>query len=200
MKEVSPKSLENNELNSKFNNNENLNPSFYNKNLENKDNLDNKSNNENLNPKFKEEEERAKIEKNSPYSKDINDNIRNKEELDIYKNVNLKEGEVNGKPTLERRDINYDKVDEDGKTNLNRMQEGRAPLDKDGNPIELHHIGQKSDSPLAELKKEEHRGKENNTVLHDVRKESEIDRDKFAKERSDYWKARAEQVESQRNS
>lgn len=200
MKEVSPKSLENNELNSKFNNNENLNPSFYNKNLENKDNLDNKSNNENLNPKFKEEEERAKIEKNSPYSSDINDNIKTEKELEVYKNANLKEGEVNGKKNLERTDIDYDQKDDDGRTNLDRMHDGKAPLDKDGNPIELHHIGQKSDSPLAELKKDEHRGKENNTVLHDLNKESEIDRDKFNKERSDYWKARAEQVENQKNS
>lgn len=180
---------------------ENLNPSFYkNENLGKQNNFENKPYNQDMTPQFRIEENRRLIEENSPYSKEINDCIRNKEELDIYKNSNLKEGEVNGKPTLERRDINYDKVDEDGKTNLNRMQEGRAPLDKDGNPIELHHIGQKSDSPLAELKKEEHRGKENNTVLHDVNKRSEIDREKFNEERREYWKARAEQVEAQRNS
>ncbi|WP_297248294.1 HNH/ENDO VII family nuclease [uncultured Brachyspira sp.] len=143
-------------------------------------------------------EETKKIEENSPFSKEINDNIRSKEELDIYKNAPLKEGEVNGKATLERTDIDYKQIDEDiGKTNLELMKDGYAPLDKNGNPIELHHIGQKSDYPLAELTKQEHRGKENNTILHDVKKESEIDRDKFNKERSDYWKARAEQVESQ---
>lgn len=201
IEKVAQGALETKDLNQKFNNNrENLNPKFHDESLINKNDLYNKAANENLNPKFREEEERAKIEKNSPYSKDINDNIKSEEELEVYKNANLKEGEVNGKKNLERTDIDYDQVDEDGKTNLNRMQEGRAPLDKDGNPIELHHIGQKSDSPLAELKKEEHRGKENNTVLHDVSKESEIDRDKFAKERSDYWKARAEQLEAQRNS
>ena len=40
----------------------------------------------------------------------------------------------------------------------------------------------------------EHRGKENYTVLH-VKMESEIDRYKFDKERSDHWKARAKQIE-----
>lgn len=177
---------------------ENLNPKFHKEPLINKDDLCNNTANENLIPKFREE--REKIEKNSPYSKDVNDNIKSEEELEVYKKANLKEGEVNGKKNLERTDIDYEQVDEDGKTNLNRMKEGKAPLDKEGNPIELHHIGQKSDSPLAELTKEEHRGKNNNTILHDVNKESEIDRDKFNKERSDYWKERAKQVEAQVNS
>lgn len=144
----------------------------------------------------KSPEEAKKIEENSPFSKEINDCIRTKEELDIYKNVPLKEGEVNGKPTLERTDIDYNQIDEDtGKTNLELMKEGKAPLDKDGNPIELHHIGQKSDSPLAELTKEEHRGKNNHTTLHDLKKESEIYRDKFNEERREYWQARAKQIE-----
>lgn len=55
----------------------------------------------------------------------------------------------------------------------------------------MHHIGQKPDSPLAELTTEEHRGAGNDTILHDKQKESEIDRNEFAKERKEHWKNRA---------
>ena len=50
-----------------------------------------------------------------------------------------------------KNDIDLTKEDDFGRTNLERMKQGLAPLDKDGNPIELHHVGQKMDSPLAEL-------------------------------------------------
>lgn len=74
------------------------------------------------------------------------------------------------------------------------MEKGKPPLDKDGNPIELHHIGQKSDSPLAELTRDEHRGKGNDSILHDKTQDTEIDRKEFAKEKAEYWKSRAEEI------
>ncbi|MGI6387149.1 MAG: HNH/ENDO VII family nuclease [Desulfomonilia bacterium] len=52
-------------------------------------------------------------------------------------------------------------------------------------------LGRKSDGPLAELTPDEHRGKENYSVLHATKKESEIDRRAFNSERIDHWKARA---------
>ena len=85
-----------------------------------------------------------------------------------------------------------DQKDEFGRTNKERMEEGKAPLDKDGKPIELHHIGQKSDAPLAELKWEEHRGKGNDAILHDKSKDSEIDREVFATQRAEHWKSRSD--------
>ena len=115
------------------------------------------------------------------------------EERDIYKNANLEKGEVDGRESLQRTDINYDEKDPLGRSNLERMEAGLAPL-KDGKPIELHHIGQNMDSPLAELTKEEHMKNGNDTILHDKQKESEIDRSVFNKERTDYWKARAKQI------
>ena len=111
---------------------------------------------------------------------------------------NLEPAQVNGKDALIRTDIDYDQKDEFGKTNLERMKLGKPPLDADGNPIELHHIGQKSDAPLAELTRGEHRGNGNDNVLHDKLKESEINREDFGKERKEYWKARAEAIENQR--
>lgn len=42
----------------------------------------------------------------------------------------------------------------------------------------------------AELTWAEHMGDGNNTILHQAGKESEIDRQQFDREKSDYWKAR----------
>lgn len=130
--------------------------------------------------------------------KEVLDAIGSEAEAKIYENANLEPAEVNGKDALIRTDIDYDQKDAMGTTNLDRMKSGRAPLDANGKPIELHHIGQKQDSPLAELTSAEHRGNGNDNVLHNKQKESEINREDFDKERKDYWKARAEQIENQR--
>ena len=129
---------------------------------------------------------------------EVLDAIGSEAEAKIYEEANLEPAEVNGKDALIRTDIDYDQKDAMGTTNLDRMKSGRAPLDANGKPIELHHIGQKQDSPLAELTSAEHRGNGNDNVLHNKQKESEINREDFDKERKDYWKARAEQVENQR--
>lgn len=130
--------------------------------------------------------------------KEVLDAIGSEAEAKIYEGANLEPAEVNGKAALIRTDIDYDQKDAMGTTNLDRMKTGRAPLDANGKPIELHHIGQKPDSPLAELTSAEHRGNGNDNVLHNKQKESEINREDFDKERKDYWKARAEQIENQR--
>ena len=45
---------------------------------------------------------------------------------------------------------------------------------------------------LAELTQEQHRSKENYSILHDTKKDSEIDRKAFDNERENHWKSRAE--------
>jgi hypothetical protein len=141
-------------------------------------------------------ETREKL-KGDGFPESVLDVIGSEAEGQIYDNANLEATKVNDKDALIRTDIDYDKVDLFGKTNLERMKAGRAPLDANGRPIELHHIGQKQDSPLAELTCAEHRGKGNDNVLHNKLKESEINREDFGKEREEYWKARAAQIESQ---
>jgi len=100
------------------------------------------------------------------------------------------ETEIAGRPCLIRNDFDSERVDAMGRTNKERMESGLAPLTNEGKPIELHHIGQKADSPLAELTMEEHRGKGNDTILHDKTVESEIDRNQFNMEKADHWKNR----------
>ncbi|WP_426779057.1 HNH/ENDO VII family nuclease [Pseudomonas aeruginosa] len=141
-------------------------------------------------------ETRDRLE-NLGYPEEVLDVIGSEAEARIYEDANLEPAEVNGKDALIRTDIDYDQKDMFGNTNLERMQMGKAPLDTNGRPIELHHIGQKQDSPLAELTCSEHRGNGNDNVLHNKQKESEINREDFDKERKDYWKARAEQIENQ---
>ncbi len=124
------------------------------------------------------------------YSPEINEAISSLKEAEIYSKAGLKEGTVNGRMALLRTDINLNQKDEFGLTNLERMKNGNPPLATNGEIIELHHIGQKPDSPFAELTRTEHRGKGNDTILHDKTKESEIDRNAFQKERQAHWQNR----------
>lgn len=137
------------------------------------------------------EDEKAKIKEETGWSDEIIDAIGSMEEYEIYKKAGLVEAEINGKKCLIRNDIDWDQKDAMGRTNRERAEQGLSPLNKDGKVIELHHIGQHVDSPLAELTADEHRGKGNDLILHNKAKESEIDRQTFTKERSEHWEARA---------
>ena len=139
------------------------------------------------------DEEKQEIKEKTGWSDEIIDSIGSMEEAQIYMDAGLQEAEIDGKKCLIRDDIDMDQLDEDGISNRERMERGRPPLTKDGQEVELHHIGQKPDSPLAELTTQEHRGVGNDTILHDKTKESEIDRTEFAKERKSHWKSRAEE-------
>src|SRR5262249_55219839 len=77
--------------------------------------------------------------------------------------------------------------------NLQEMEKGNAPLDKDGNRVELHHDGQKQNSPLKEMTRQKHRGKGNFTKNHQNtgQKASKIDRSKFQQQKEKHWKQEA---------
>lgn len=176
----------------KIENNENLNP---NSEIlsQVKENYTKETNENNEVKKELTDEEKQKIKEETGWSDGIVDYIRSMKEYEIYKNAGLEEREINGKKCLPRSDIDLDQKDEKGRTNKERMEKGKPPLDKNGESIELHHIGQKSDSPFAELTKTEHIRNGNDTILHDKNKESEIDRVKrHLKEKREYWKARSE--------
>ena len=138
-------------------------------------------------------EEKAKIKEETGWSDEIVDSISSMLEYEIYRKAGLVEAEIGGKKCLIRNDIDWEQKDAMGRTNKERVEQGLSPINKDGKVIELHHIGQHADSPLAELTPEEHRGKGNDTILHDKTKESEIDRQAFTGERNAHWEARANQ-------
>jgi len=144
-------------------------------------------------------DERRERLKDKDYPDAVLDAIESEAEASIYEQAGLEPTIVNGKDALIRTDIDYDKISPMGESNLDRMKNGRPPLGPDNNPVELHHIGQKQDSPLAELTRSEHRSNGNDNILHNKLKESEIDRNDFGWERAEYWKARAEQIEQHRS-
>jgi hypothetical protein len=82
-------------------------------------------------------------------------------------------------------------VDARGRTNLQRMERGLAPIGPDGKSINLHHMTQTADSPIAELTATFHQ--QNSRVIHvnPNTVPSGINRAEFNRWRSSYWRARA---------
>ena len=154
------------------------------------------------------EEEKAKIKEETGWSDVIIENIKNMEQYKILTNAGLIEVEINGKKCLIKENIDLDYTDNDGISNRDRIARGLAPLDsKTGKHIELHHLGQKADSPLVELTEEEHRtgeykdGKKNQSLWHDNTVETEVhgEGNHWDQEKRAYWKARAKIERSKEN-
>lgn len=148
--------------------------------------------------------DKAKLRMRTGWSGGILDCISSLAEAEIYIRAGLKEAVVDGRPALIRSDIDWSDfacrhewlkekfADYDSWKDYNNADligEGYPPRDHNGDPYELHHIGQHQDSPFTELTWKEHIGEGNNAILHPIR-ESEIDRQRFAQEKSEYWQAR----------
>lgn len=138
------------------------------------------------------DEEKHRIKEATGWSDETIDCFRSMEEYEIYKKADLQEVEIGGKKALIRKDIDWSRIDEKGRTNEERIKRGLAPLDRDGNSIELHHVGQHADSPLAELTFKEHRADGNDTILHDKKKQTEThgEGSNWDNDRQNYWRGR----------
>jgi len=135
----------------------------------------------------------AAIQMESGYPVDLIKQFHTMDEYNAFRAANLKPVMVNGRTALARNDIDLDAVVDDyGRTNLQRMKEGLAPKDAQGNYYELHHIGQEADASLAILTRSEH----DNVVLHGFKEISEIDRVAFDSQRKKFWKTMAKLLES----
>lgn len=148
------------------------------------------------------DEEKTRIKDETGWSDEIIENIQNLKQYEVLKNAGLIEADINGRKCLIKENIDLDYTDDDGISNRDRIARGLAPLDsKTGKPLELHHLGQKADSPLVELTVEEHRtgeyedGKKNQSLWHDNKLETEVhgDGNAWTQERKDHWQARSEQ-------
>lgn len=138
----------------------------------------------------------ATIQKESKYPVELISKFNSMEQYKICKSSGLTAQMVDGKTALIRKiDLNY-LDDMTGKTNLQLMQEGHAPLDPMGHPYELHHIGQKNDSPLAILTQEEHRGKGNDKIWHILTDnfDNPSSKNGWGKIKKKFWKDYAKQV------
>ncbi len=138
-------------------------------------------------------QEAAAIQMQTGYPTEVISQFHSMEEFKVFQEAGLKAQMINGKLALVRKDIDlYNIVDEMGRNNLARMQNGLSPIgiDDAGNVFkyELHHIGQESDATLAILTTNEH----DIPVLHGFKDVSEIDRKSFDVVRKHFWKTMAE--------
>lgn len=145
------------------------------------------------------QEQKDKIKEETGWSDEIIDHIKDMDQYEIYKNADLHEAVIDGRPCLVK-DIDKDYVDpKTGKTNEELMSEGKAPYDaKTGEQIELHHMDQDFDGPFAELCSNSEHGNGNDNVLHDktkpsFRQDPEKNNQYNKIDRPNHWKARAEE-------
>ena len=144
------------------------------------------------------------IKERTGWSDDIVRFLHSREEAEVYIGAGLVERSIGDRAALVRTDIdwrafncrqewlkqkfaNWDKWQDYNNADL--IGEGWPPRDSNGDPYELHHIGQRQESPFAELTWQEHMGGGNNVILHPNR-ESAIDRQQFDDEKSRYWQDR----------
>ena len=134
----------------------------------------------------------AAIQRESKYPLDVIKQFKSMEQYEICRDAGLKAVTVNGKTSLVRA-IDLDYVDELGRTNLQRMQQGLAAIDPgSGVSYELHHIGQKTESTLAILTKAEHMQGGNNSIWHEFGIASEVHnastQSMWLAQKQSYWK------------
>lgn len=120
---------------------------------------------------------------------------------EVYKDAGLHAVKIDGRWCLVK-DIDMDYVDpKTGLTNQQLMEKGRTPIDaKTGERIELHHMGQDYDSPLAELCENSEHGDGKDAILHDKKVESwrqDPEKKNYYNnvQRPNHWKARATEAE-----
>ena len=144
------------------------------------------------------DEEKARIKEETGWSDEIIDHIDSMEQYEIYKNADLEEREVNGRPCLCKK-IDMDYVDpKTGMTNRERIARGLVPIDaKTGERIELHHMGQDPDGPFAELCENSEHGDGNHKTLHPKSEGSwRGDKEKvkaFEQQKREHWAERAQE-------
>ena len=114
----------------------------------------------------------AEIQKSGLFTDATIKQMHSMEEFKVYQDANLMEYEMNGRRFLLPKDFDCDFVDPaTGMTNRQLIADGLNPVDHNGIKYQLHHVGQKTDSPLALLTQEQHQ--QNTSILH-VQKVSEV--------------------------
>ncbi|WP_082036998.1 HNH/ENDO VII family nuclease [Flavobacterium sp. MEB061] len=100
--------------------------------------------------------------------------------------------------TVYQQDIDWDRLDDKGRTNLQRATKGTAPLGSDGKSINLHHSKQNAQGPLFEVSDSMHKKFDRTNALHPYKVDGTgkhphfpVDRDAFDIDRGSYWRKRA---------
>ena len=129
----------------------------------------------------------AKIQQETGYPLDVIKEFHNMEEYQVFKDAHLEPKMVGNKSALIKTDIDLNRVDAKGRTNLQRMKQGLAPQDSQGISYELHHVGQRKDGTLAILSRAEH----DNPAIHGFleRSEAHAAGTNWDAERKAFWQA-----------
>ena len=135
----------------------------------------------------------ATIQRQSKYPLDVIKEFSSMEQYEICRKAGLTPKIVNGNTAL-IRSIDLDFLDDKGRTNLERMQQGLAALDSTGQSYQLHHIGQQADSTLAILTQAEHLQGGNHSIWHLLGGSTQVHGtgNTWDIQRQEFWKALAE--------
>lgn len=104
--------------------------------------------------------------------------------------------DVNGKSVIMDSSIfdpNF--VDKQGRTNVQRMEQGLAPIGTDGKSVNIHHIDQTNNGTVMEITATEHQ--QNYSKLHTNigQSPSQINRTEFNRWRREYWEWRSHNLD-----
>ena len=135
----------------------------------------------------------AAIQRQSKYPLDVIKEFSSPEQYEICRKAGLTPQMVDGKTALVRS-IDLDFVDDLGRTNLQRMQQGLAALAPDGSSYQLHHIGQQADSTLAILTQAEHIQGGNHSIWHMIDETTKVHSagSTWDLQRQKFWKSLAQ--------
>ncbi|MCI3196900.1 ribonuclease YeeF family protein [Bacillus sp. HU-1818] len=125
----------------------------------------------------------------------------NKEKYEAYEVKGKVKAKGNIKDVSRRvytmKDIDINQKDRKGRTNLELMKDGKAPLAKDGTKINLHHLIQEEPGPMLEIPNSLHT--KYSEVIHKLKTNGESFRNdpelnvQYEYFRARYWKWRATQ-------
>lgn len=99
---------------------------------------------------------------------------------------------VNGKVVLiDKSTFDPFYVDSVGRSNIDRMKAGLAPIGRDGYTVNLHHLDQTNDGAIVEMQQSIHISKRKIIHKNTGQYPSDIDRPGFNTYREEFWKWRA---------
>lgn len=96
---------------------------------------------------------------------------------------------------MDNNTFNPDFVDKQGRTNIQRMEQGLSPIGRDGKSVNIHHIDQTNDGPVMEITATEHQQNYSQLHTNTGQSPSQIDRKAFNNWRNEYWKWRGNNLE-----
>ena len=99
---------------------------------------------------------------------------------------------VNGKNVI-RDNSTFDPntVDKYGRTNVERMKQGLAPIGTDGKSVNIHHVDQTNDGTVMEITATNHQQNYSKLHTNTGQAPSQINRTDFDSWRRGYWKWRS---------